>query len=216
MADTMDIAAPARICTLRIELRDTEPPIWREVEVATDITLAMLHRVIQAAMGWDDQHLWEFRLGGELFTAPGASYAAFGFGDRPKQRAASRVKLEDILRPRRTRFTYVYDMGDNWEHLLLATAIRPPEAGASYPRLTVGEGAAPPEDCGGIPGYYDLLAALEDETDPRHDEASEWFGGQAPDAFDLLPYRLAVDRIAKRVSAARAGKSKAPMASART
>ncbi len=51
---------PGDIAVLRIELEDIEPLIWRRVAVPTSMNLKALHRVIQAAMGWLDYHLWEF------------------------------------------------------------------------------------------------------------------------------------------------------------
>ncbi len=51
------------IATLRIELCDSDPLIWRQVEVPTAITLRILHETVQAAMGWLDHHLWEFTIG---------------------------------------------------------------------------------------------------------------------------------------------------------
>lgn len=51
-----------QICTVRIQLLYTDPPIWREVQVPTSITLKVLHDIVQITMGWLDQHLWEFRI----------------------------------------------------------------------------------------------------------------------------------------------------------
>ena len=58
------------IATVRIELRDTDPVIWRQVEVPTSLTLKVLHRVIQAAMGWFDYHLWEFTIDKRRYRLP--------------------------------------------------------------------------------------------------------------------------------------------------
>ena len=52
-----------QICTVRIELPDTDPLIWRQVEVPTSITLKVLHDIVQITMGWLDYHLWEFTIG---------------------------------------------------------------------------------------------------------------------------------------------------------
>ncbi len=41
----------AKICQLKITLNGSRPPIWRRVQVPGDITLAKLHRGIQAVMG---------------------------------------------------------------------------------------------------------------------------------------------------------------------
>jgi len=58
------------IATVRIELRDTDPVIWRQVEVPTSITLKVLHRIIQTAMGWFDYHLWEFTIDKRRYGLP--------------------------------------------------------------------------------------------------------------------------------------------------
>jgi hypothetical protein len=59
-----------RDCQFRIELRHTDPLIWREVEVATSITLKVLHDIIQVVMGWFDCHLWEFTIGNQRYGVP--------------------------------------------------------------------------------------------------------------------------------------------------
>jgi hypothetical protein len=53
------------IARLRIELEEVRPRVWRRVEVPVTIRLDRLHRVIQAAMGWENSHLWEFRRGAQ-------------------------------------------------------------------------------------------------------------------------------------------------------
>jgi hypothetical protein len=63
-------AAPSRVYQLKITLKDSKPPIWRRVEVADDITLAKLHQIIQAAMGWTNSHLHMFTGGGESLRSP--------------------------------------------------------------------------------------------------------------------------------------------------
>src|SRR5258708_18438386 len=97
------------IATLHIDLIDSDQPIWREVEVPLAMTLKQLHGTIQAAMGWEDAHLWEFTLGRERI---GSSRAA-------------RLTLQDLLRPRVTKLGYTYDMGDCWQHQLTLTKPRP-------------------------------------------------------------------------------------------
>ena len=62
---------------------------------------------------------------------------------------------------------YLYDFGDNWEHEIILEHILPRETNVRYPRCIAGERACPPEDCGGIDGYQDLLEAI---YIPTHDE----------------------------------------------
>lgn len=52
------------IARLRISLDDIRPEIWRVVEIQTSASLKAVHDVIQAAMGWQDYHLWDFEAGG--------------------------------------------------------------------------------------------------------------------------------------------------------
>lgn len=187
------------ICTLRIELCDSDPLIWRQLEVPTSITLKVLHEVVQAAMGWFDQHLWEFRIGKRRFGLP----IDEDWGTEPRIEAA-KVRLREVLTPRRTVLSYVYDFGDEWEHRLILTNIRQGEPGIGYPRYVAGERNAPPEDCGGIPGFYDKLGIADDPSHPDHDEIKAWLDDYDANTFDELQIKIALGRIAKRRNAAQA------------
>jgi hypothetical protein len=195
------------IATVRIELRDTDPLIWRQVEAPTSITLKVLHDIIQAVMGWCDCHLWEFTIGKQRYVPPMLMDDAWGTAPMI---AAEQVRLRDVLKPRKTVIDYLYDMGDSWEHRLTVTGIRTGEPGVSYPRYIDGERNGPPEDCGGIPGFYELLEALADPAHPDHAFLKQWAGDYDPDTFDALPIKYALGRIANRRNAARAriGKKK--------
>ncbi|MEQ9332147.1 plasmid pRiA4b ORF-3 family protein [Thalassobaculum sp.] len=205
MTDTFD-----EIATVRIDLRDTDPPIWRQVEVPTSITLKGLHDVVQAAMGWFDCHLWEFTVDRQRYGPPKGQ----DWGTQPR-RDAAKVRLRDVLRPRRTTIDYLYDFGDGWEHRLTVTKVRQGEPGIGYPRYVAGERNAPPEDCGGIPGFYEQLDILADPQHPDHEEVAEWFDDYDPEALDELVIKIALGRIAKRrnAAAARMAKKKSNTAS---
>ena len=182
------------IATVRIDLVDSDPLIWRQVEVPTSITLKALHDVVQIVMGWSDYHLWEFTIGDQRYGLP---MPDDDFDMEPVI-DAGKVRLRDVLRPRKTRIDYMYDFGDSWEHRLTVTAVRRGEADVSYPRYLGGEHAAPPEDCGGIPGFYEMLDALADSNHPDHDEIGEQFEGYDPSVVDELPIKYALGRIANR------------------
>jgi hypothetical protein len=187
------------IATVRIELRHTDPLIWREVEVPTSITLTVLHDIIQVVMGWFDYHLWEFTIGKQRYGLPMDD----GWGNEPCI-AAGKVRLRDVLRPRKTNIDYIYDFGDSWEHRLIVTDVRAGQPGVSYPRYVGGERNAPPEDCGGIPGFYELLEAISDHTHPGHAHLKEWAGDYDPATIDELPIKYALSRIANRRNPAKA------------
>jgi len=119
------------IATVHIELRDTDPVIWRQVEVPTSITLKVLHRIIQAAMGWLDYHLWEFTIDKRRYGLPTDE----DWGTEPRTDAA-KVRLRDVLRLRTTTIDYLYDFGDCRDHQLTVTNIRTGDPDLSYPRYT--------------------------------------------------------------------------------
>lgn len=185
------------IATLRIELKDSDPLIWRELEVPTSVTLKVLHDIVQVAMGWFDYHLWEFTLDDRRYGLP--SDEDWGTG---RLYDATKVRLRDILKPSRTRIDYLYDFGDNWEHRLIITRVRQGDPDTGYPRYLGGERNAPPEDCGGIPGFSDMLAILTDTDHPDHAEIAEWLDEYDPNTIDEIPMQYALSRIASRRNAA--------------
>jgi hypothetical protein len=187
------------IATVRIELRDSDPPIWRQVEVPTSITLKTLHAVIQATMGWCDYHLWEFTVAKRRYGPPMDE----DWGSEPRA-DAGKIRLSEVLRPRKTTIDYIYDFGDCWEHRLTVSNVRPGDPDLGYPRYVAGERNGPPEDCGGIPGFYERLDAASDPERPDHAEAKQWLDDYDPDEIDELPIKYALGRIAKKRNAAKA------------
>lgn len=188
------------IARLRIGLQDTDPEIWRLIEAPAEIALKDLHAVIQAAMGWENAHLFEFHVGRERIVGPGLGDTGFG-GTRPP--SAARVALADLAANRVKRFAYVYDMGDSWEHVIKIQKILPADAAASYPRLLDGAGRCPPEDVGGVPGFYAFLEAIGDPDHPDHEDQRGWYG----DAFD--PADMDRKRIDKQLAAIAARRKRA-------
>ena len=191
------IASFTEIATLRIELKDSDPPIWRMVEVPTSITLKVLHDIVQVTMGWMDYHLWEFVIAAQRYGLPMDE----DWGTAPRK-VASRTRLRDVLSPGTTTINYTYDFGDNWEHRLIVSDVRPGDPGTAYPRFIGGERDCPPEDCGGLPGFYEMLEARADPAHPEHAEISEWLDEYDPDELDIFPIEVALGRIAARRNAA--------------
>jgi hypothetical protein len=181
---------------LKIVLEDTEPTIWRQVEVPAEMTLKDLHSVIQAAMGWENAHLFQFHVGRETIAGPGMGGGS-QYGARPV--SAGRVQLGDLAARGIKRFSYVYDMGDNWEHTIRIEKLLSADPAATYPRLIAGALRCPPEDCGGIPGFYAFLDAASDPKHPDHDDQIDWYGDTFdPDSFDAARINKDLGRIAAR------------------
>jgi hypothetical protein len=80
---------------------------------------------------------------------------------------------------------YEYDFGDGWLHEILMEQIIPLDPSGHYPVCLAGARACPPEDCGGVPGYEQLLEALRSPSAPASAELLEWCGDWNPEAFDL-------------------------------
>jgi len=193
------------VLRLKIVLADSEPPIWRRIEVPAEMTLKELHAVIQAAMGWNNDHLYQFYVGRETIAGPGMGG---GFG-APRSIGAGRVRLEDLAADRVKRLTYLYDMGDSWEHKIQIEKTLPADPAASYPRLVDGALRCPPEDVGGIPGFYEFLDAINDPKHPDHHDRIDWYGGVfEPNKLDTERIRKDLNRIAARRKRATAKRPK--------
>ncbi len=163
---------------LRVTLLDVTPPVWRLLRVPSAVSLSVLHGIIQVAMGWENRHLHEWRVGEAVYSGGDEEDWGEGTGDD------STVVLAEIAPPD-AALHYDYDLGDGWEHLVEVMAVEPYDA--TVPPLAVLDGsrAAPPEDCGGPTGYEHLLDALADPDDPEHEETVELFGdGLDPEHFD--------------------------------
>jgi hypothetical protein len=184
------VTARTKIFRIEIVLTDVRPVVRRVVEVPGEISLAVLHEVVQDAMGWENAHLHEFDIGGARCGLPDPDWES-GVGDELKVKLFRVVGVGD-------RMGYVYDLGDGWEHVLAVESVTAPRVGVRYPRCVAGEGACPPEDVGGVTGYEQFCQALADSTHPEHDERVEWWGSDRfdPAQFDLEVADRAVSRMA--------------------
>lgn len=183
------------IALVTITLLDIEPPVRRVVEVPLGMTLADLHLTIQAAMGWENYHLYEFRDGRAIYGMPSPGW------DDPDHRTspAAKAVLADLLTGAKKTLGYVYDMGDDWQHRLELARLGPAEEGAAYPRLIEAQGRCPPEDVGGWPGFDNFLEAIGDPGHPEHAELREWYGGPFdPGDADEPTIRKRLGKIAAR------------------
>jgi len=132
-----------------------------------------LHRVIQTAMGWSDCHLHQFVLGSKLYGEPDLEGDDFG----TETLNAKRYTAAGLAPGAKQKFICEYDFDDSWKHEVLGEQVLPPDADFKHPVCLAGANASPPEDCGGNPGYYHLLAALADPKNEQHEEMKERVGG---------------------------------------
>jgi len=170
---------------LKVVLLGAKPLIWRRLQVPGNANLGWLHAVLQTAMGWTNSHLHHF-LTPEARYADPRSVEDPGFGDEP-DRDETKALLFEVAPKKGVCFGYEYDFGDSWEHEITVERILPPGSGPIMAALCVGGArACPPEDCGGVWGYANLLKALKNPKHPEHKEMKGWIGGSFDaEAFDM-------------------------------
>lgn len=170
----------ATVHRLKITLRSIRPPIWRRIEVESNVTLYELSTVLQAAMGWLGGHLHAYEAGGTTYELPDED---IGFGLRTVDERKAR--LNKVLPNVGAKMRFDYDFGDGWSHDIIVEAIKPAVADVEYPRCVTGKRACPPDDCGGPWGYGQLLEILANPDHHEYAERVEWLGGPfSPEAFD--------------------------------
>jgi len=170
------------IYQLKVTLKESKPSIWRQFQVPSNITLHRLHLIIQSVMGWTNSHLYRFEIGGVQYSVPDPEddFNRLHFVDSRK------TQLGKVVPADKAMFAYEYDFGDSWEHQVLVEKIIPPEPSTQYPVCLAGKRACPPEDCGGISGYDELLEIIRDPTHEEYDGMMEWLGGSFdPEKFDI-------------------------------
>jgi len=196
LADNSVAAEPpmSPVYRLKVSLVGTRPPIWRRLQISGAMTLKQLHLAIQAVMGWQNYHLYMFRIDGLEYGQPDPELPCVNAGS---------VTVRQALPTQTVRCTYEYDFGDGWEHKISVEAIAP-DAPVGRPVCLDGRRAGPPEDCGGVPGYERVLEALADPKDPEHDEMVKWTGG------DFDPERFDVEEANRRLGSERSLKPPRP------
>jgi hypothetical protein len=183
---------------LRVTLTDTaDPQVWRRILVPAAIPLDRLHEAIQAAMGWQNYHLHEFSAG----TGPdGRPAAVYGRPDPELPHLDDRaITLGSVIAEYGDRLGYTYDFGDSWDHEIVVELHTTAKDGENYPACITGEGACPPEDCGGVGGYQHLRQVLADPEDDEHQDMLRWLG--LATAADFNPAVLDLPHINARLAA---------------
>jgi hypothetical protein len=146
-----------KICRLKITLAEADPPVWRQIQVPSSLSLNDLHYLIQYAIGWENAHLHEFEKEGVCYTdnvdeeLPSVQY--------------DRMMISDLLKDKGDTMLYRYDFGDNWEHIIEMEELFTPQEGTDYRVCMDGARRCPPEDCGGVHGYHQMLKVLNDPED---------------------------------------------------
>ena len=179
-----------KVADIRIELAGIRPPIWRRVAVPVEMHLAELHMVIQTAMGWLNSHLWEFDVADHTYGVQDPLDGSM-WGEHVGD--ARTLRLSRVIDLDVTKFEYLYDFGDSWQHRVIVRSVHKAEPGVTYPRLLAGKRCCPPEDVGGVPGYCAFLEALANPEEAENGELLEHYR----DSFD--PETIDTEAISARL-----------------
>lgn len=182
--------------TLRIELKMSEPLVWRELEVPSSISLSSLAQAILLAMGWSEDHLHQFVGKGKNYynTSQNTPISPFNIGDKD----GSRYGISHLLQKVGDSTIFEYDFGDSWNHVVKLKA-KADYANGEKPivRLIGGANACPPDDCGGIWRYNYLVQQMQEKPNSRElREFYDWIGCKwDPMFFPLKEAARAVDSM---------------------
>lgn len=149
---------------IKVSLEGSQPLIYRKIRIPTELSFQELHLIIQCAMGWEGYHLYEF-------------YSMVG--------EISATAIVDSFLSNRVSIGYRYDMGDNWEHRIeLVKELTRLSEKDHIPKVLAASGSCPPEDCGGLWGFYELKEILQKKRGSHYREMTEWLGSKTIPRFD--------------------------------
>lgn len=172
------------ILVLKISIKGSKPPIWRRIEVNANTSFYEMHGIIQGIMPWRGCHMHNFHICGKL--GRGMTYFQSHDDGGFNTLGEDEIIGNYISMNGCKTMTYTYDFGDNWQHTIHLEKMIKADPKVTYPRCTGGKLKCPPEDCGGIYGYYqDFLPKVMDKNHPEHKEMMEWYEEyNGEDTFD--------------------------------
>jgi hypothetical protein len=171
------------ILQLKIVLEDTKPKVWRRILVSVDYNFFDLHSAIQDVFGWSGGHLHQFWTKFP-YSSRDAKTIGYPFPDAENLIDGRKIKITEYFKNVKDKMFYEYDFGDGWIHSIVLEKILEKTAKEEYPQCVGGENACPPDDCGGIGGYYDLLEILKKPKHKEHKDMLEWLCIESSDEFD--------------------------------
>lgn len=180
---------------VRVDLRGTRPPLWRRLDLASDLFLDQVHDILQVAFGWTDSHLHQFASGPERYGPETERYLCpFQVEEGEIGIPEEDVRLDEVLAEPGDKLFYEYDFGDGWEHVIKLEAVLPREASAPRAVCVAGRRNGPAEDSGGVYAY-ELISAATDPTNPDFSDAvaefDRFYGGSVdPEAMRTAPFDI--------------------------
>jgi hypothetical protein len=178
------------IAQFKITLQGSVVPVWRRIQVPVKYSFWDLHVAIQDSMGWLDHHLHVFKF------RKGKKWIEIGLPDEEDQHPILpgwEVGIMEFFTLPGVSALYEYDFGDGWMHEVLLEGISIPTEGV--PRCIEGQGACPPEDCGGIGGHADLIKTLQGPHDEEYRSMKSWLRGHAKNYWPFDPEKFEANAV---------------------
>ena len=174
-----------QIYQIKIALKNSKPKIWRRLLIPSDLKLSDLHKVIQSSMGWTNSHLHQFIKNKTIYSKKNLNDDDLGFFARIVD--YKKLKISDLLVNEKEKIVYEYDFGDSWNHDITLEKILPVVKSVKYPVCIAGKMHCPPEDCGGVWGYENLLEILKNPQHEEYEDMIEWLEDDEydPEEFDI-------------------------------
>lgn len=184
---------PCSVYVLKVTLEGSKPKIWRRLHVLSNMLLGDLHYALQITMGWTNSHLHDFLIEDKRYTSIVEEFELDFELDSADEDC---VTVGEVITGAGQTFQYIYDFGDGWEHIIEVEKVLAPDHQLRYPMCVGGKMACPPDDCGGIGGYYNMLRILKKPGHRDYDMLFKWIGGEFdPAEFDLASVNAELNYI---------------------
>lgn len=174
------------IYQLKVTLKHSKPAIWRRILVSSDMKLSDFHYVLQTTMGWTNFHLHQFIKDGSYYSD---RMADDDFWHDSINVDYKKLKVSSLLQHEKDKMIYEYDFGDGWEHEILLEKVLPFDKARVLPVCVAGKMHCPPEDCGGVWGFEEMIEILKQPKHPEYNNYMEWL----EDDFD--PASFSIDEV---------------------
>ena len=171
-----------QIYQIQVALKNFKPKIWRRILVPSNLLLSDFHKIIQTSMGWTNSHLHQFIKDQTYYTV---RMKDDDMWEDMNSVDYKKMKIFDLLSVEKGKIIYEYDFGDGWEHEVILEKILPVDKKLKYPICLAGKMNCPPEDCGGVWGYAEMIEILKQPKHKEYENIIEWLGDELdPEYFD--------------------------------
>lgn len=163
--------------------------IYRRFEVPSNMWMEEFGPLVIELMGWNNSHLHSFTKDGKEYVCQWQyeDYLEQKITEEDEENSYNTMTVSEFLSNPGDQIEFMYDYGDSWQHVLTLEEVTDYEPESAHPSLILdGEYHCPPDDCGGVYGYAELLKIIADPKHPEYKEYKQWLPrGFKSDVFDV-------------------------------